>query len=62
MSADTYKTFCEERMWGILTTSNVKLYKSTYATFAFPTVVEPTDRKVVLLSFLEWTKKAAVVI
>ena len=43
-SADTYKTFCEERMWGIITTSNVRLDKSTYATFAFPKVVEPTDR------------------
>ena len=60
-SADTYKKFTEERMWGVMTTSNVRLDKSTYAMFEFPKIVEPTDRKAVLLSFLEWTKKAAVV-
>ena len=60
-SAETYKKFCEERMWGVLTTNNVGLDKSTYPTLAFPSVVEPIDRKAGLLSFLEWTKRPSVV-
>ena len=60
-SADKYKMFCEEKMWKVLTTSNVRYDKAVYAGFEFPQVVEPSERKATLLSFMEWTKRAPVV-
>ena len=60
-SADKYKTFCEEQMWKVLTTSNVRYDKAVYAGFEFPQAVEPSERKATLLSFMEWTKRAPVV-
>jgi len=60
-SADKYKTFCEEQMWKVLTTSNVRYDKAVYAGFDFPQVIEPGERKATLLSFMEWTKRAPVV-
>lgn len=60
-AADKYKSFCEEQMWKVLTTSNVRYDKSVYTGFEFPQLVEPSERKATLLSFVEWTKRASVV-
>ena len=50
-SADKYKTLCEEQMWKVLTTSNVRYDKAVHAGFEYPQVVEPSERKATLLFF-----------